>query len=457
MKSSNNETAGKRQPTTTFSDKLGAFLAVLVSLILLSISCNIDADEYTDNLTQFYSAKIKNKIESAWLKPVLPDGKTYQTAVKININETGGVTEVRIEQSSGILAFDRSVELAIYKSDPLPIPDNPIYYDIFEEIHFVFSHQNHNNKFFTDEEIHEYEKSKNVYKTPPRKKTKPPVLPSLLVKEIQQLLTDLEIDAGPIDGLMGKKTVTAIKIAQNYFGFEQTGKPSERLRDSLANAKKIIFERLAKKEAKPIKVTSTGSGFFVDTQHILTNSHVIEDCYQVKIKMRRKKYDVIDHWYNKLFDVALLKIDEKIGTRLIFAASDTINLGDEIYALGYPLSGILSDNINYTSGSIRSLSGMLNDQSQIQISAEINSGNSGGPVLNNQGLVVGMVVSRLNDSQMLKEQGEIPQQVNFAIRSEILKDLLRQTDIEYVTSRTQKVDTATNSLNTPQIICLNPS
>ena len=97
--------------------------------------------------------------------------------------------------------------------------------------------------------------------------------------------------------------------------------------------------------------------------------------------------------------------------------------------VGYPLSSLLG-GLNVTRGAVTSTKGIGGDGINMQISAPVQPGNSGGPVLNGAGQVVGVVVARLSDSYAMESYGTVPQNVNFAIRGEIAKLFLAQNGVE---------------------------
>src|SRR6185295_986528 len=99
-------------------------------------------------------------------------------------------------------------------------------------------------------------------------------------------------------------------------------------------------------------------------------------------------------------------------------------LGESVVAVGFPLSGLLSSDPIVTTGSISALSGLNNDRRAIQISAPIQPGNSGGPLLGENGSVVGIVMAKLNALKMVQATGDIPQNVNFAISVGIVQPFL---------------------------------
>ncbi|MFO7823848.1 MAG: serine protease [Cyclobacterium sp.] len=122
-------------------------------------------------------------------------------------------------------------------------------------------------------------------------------------------------------------------------------------------------------------------------------------------------------------DLALLLADglEK-ETYLRFAESGEIAIGQEVLVAGYPLSSILGPDVRVTRGHVAALSGVRGDKRAIQITAPIQPGNSGGPVLNDRYEVVGVVASKLSDSAAFNATGSLPQNVNFAVAGTITED-----------------------------------
>ena len=115
-------------------------------------------------------------------------------------------------------------------------------------------------------------------------------------------------------------------------------------------------------------------------------------------------------------DLALLKTDLE-DDNFIPISGTNVSLLEDVIVAGYPLSGSLSTTVKVTKGVVSSLAGLGNDYSQIQIDAAIQPGNSGGPILNDQGNVVAVTVAALNKEYFLKEQGTIPENTNFGIKS----------------------------------------
>jgi hypothetical protein len=98
---------------------------------------------------------------------------------------------------------------------------------------------------------------------------------------------------------------------------------------------------------------------------------------------------------------------------------------------GFPLSNLLSSDLNVTTGTVSALAGLGNNRHQIQITAEVQPGNSGGPVLDQYGHVVGVVVARLDAIKLARRTGRLPQNVNFAISEGTARAFLDANNVPY--------------------------
>jgi S1-C subfamily serine protease len=199
-----------------------------------------------------------------------------------------------------------------------------------------------------------------------------------------------------------------------------------------------------------------GTGFYVSGDgHIITNSHLVEGC---------KTIETADHIvlniieYNKEIDVALLQAKSfKPPSYATFRQNNAV-IGESVIVFGFPLPGILSKSGNLTTGVVSATSGVGNNQRNIQISAPVQPGNSGGPLLDQSGYVIGVVVSKLNAVKVAGITGDLAQNVNFAIKSsEVLAFLGRNNVVpQFATStenkKTEAVATLASSF-TVQLIC----
>jgi S1-C subfamily serine protease len=188
---------------------------------------------------------------------------------------------------------------------------------------------------------------------------------------------------------------------------------------------------------KPEKTgTQTGTGFLVSTSgHVVTNQHVVDGCVgdiqgsltgEAPVTLRVVSSDETN-------DLALLQAS---GTfKDIAVINDkAVRSGDSVVAIGYPFHGLLTSDFTVTTGIVSSLSGVLNDTRFLQISAAVQPGNSGGPLLASSGEVVGMVAAKLNALKFVKATGNIPENINFAIKTGALRDFLDNSAVSYQTA-----------------------
>lgn len=170
---------------------------------------------------------------------------------------------------------------------------------------------------------------------------------------------------------------------------------------------------------------ATGSGFFVTSSgYFITNYHVVENANLIGLTDKNGYFinaNIIK--VDKKNDIALLKAE---GTFVPVAidASFKVLRGAPIIAAGYPNVDIQGIEPKVTDGIVNSLSGLKDDPRYFQISAPIQSGNSGGPLLDMYGNVIGIVSAKLDSNYAIKATGDIPQNVNFAVKSDYIIQLI---------------------------------
>jgi S1-C subfamily serine protease len=174
-----------------------------------------------------------------------------------------------------------------------------------------------------------------------------------------------------------------------------------------------------------------GSAFFIASDGIaITNAHVVSGCTEVADRAGSLSGRVVAS--DPANDLAILKFaigeGQRIGT---IRRTPPPQLGEEIVVFGFPMPGVLSREGVATTGSVNATEGLGGDSRYFQISAEFQRGNSGGPVLDRAGQVIGVAVSKLNALKLAVATGEIPQNVNFAIKADYLKSFLSVRGIEY--------------------------
>lgn len=189
-----------------------------------------------------------------------------------------------------------------------------------------------------------------------------------------------------------------------------------------------FFNSAALAEPSP---SSSGTGFFVNGQSwVVTNAHVVEGCTSVSVpQMGTGDALVVD----KQNDLAAFKLASGIGNPHLPLRRSQPRLGEDIAAYGFPLNRILSDSIKVTTGNINSLVGMENDTRYLQVSTPLQPGNSGGPILDQWGSVVGVSTAVLG-TKFTDATGIAPQNVNFAVRSNVVELFLQSRNIPYETA-----------------------
>ena len=179
---------------------------------------------------------------------------------------------------------------------------------------------------------------------------------------------------------------------------------------------------------------SSGTGFAVSYDgHIITNHHVIDACQ--KIKIRHKNEDIAAKLiaFDTVNDLAILKIDTKPSSVLPISYGNPEIL-QEIYAAGFPFGEKVSTTIKMTEGIVSSLTGFGNNYSHFQMTAALQPGNSGGPIFDDKGNVVGVAVAKIDKEYAIKNLGVIPENTNFGIKSSIVINFLESNSIGNLSS-----------------------
>ena len=212
---------------------------------------------------------------------------------------------------------------------------------------------------------------------------------------------------------------------------EEKRKIEEQKRKIAEVKKKQEEEKKRKEEQDDIYVIGSGTGFFVNKEgYVITNNHVVEICriMAAKIGGKAKLFEILATDTSN--DLAIIKGEFRSENYLNLSTVGAV-FGEDVVAFGYPLDSELSSSVKLTRGIVSSLSGPENNISQIQIDAAIQPGNSGGPVLNYQGQVVGVASAGLNKLYMLEKAEYIPENVNFAVAAPTLLAFLKANQIDF--------------------------
>jgi S1-C subfamily serine protease len=221
--------------------------------------------------------------------------------------------------------------------------------------------------------------------------------------------------------LLGSRTLTKPNLSGSSAALEAVIECQKRFND-------VAREATKKDQAEN---GGTGTGFYITNDRVLTNAHVVKGCSAVRILQR----DSQEHFGR------VVARDEQNDLALIGAVSANhdvpplrkgVLLGESIFVYGFPLSGVLASSGNFTVGHVSALTGLGDDSRSIQISAPVQPGNSGGPVLDRYGNAVGVVVSGY------RPPDGSAQNINFAIRASAVESFLESNGVRQAKSEYKK-------------------
>lgn len=184
---------------------------------------------------------------------------------------------------------------------------------------------------------------------------------------------------------------------------------------------------------------SSGTGFFVNKAgYILTNAHVVEKCRSYEVTPSgRESVSAKLIAKDATNDLALIKAE--VEPEAIALIRSNAKLGESIAVFGYPLADVLSRNGNFTLGNITALAGLGDDSNQLQISAPVQQGNSGGPLVDQHGNLVGVIRAKLNAVKMASVSGDVPQNVNFAIKASVAINFMASNGVSYTEASPESI------------------
>ncbi|MDJ0867731.1 MAG: S1C family serine protease [Myxococcota bacterium] len=208
---------------------------------------------------------------------------------------------------------------------------------------------------------------------------------------------------------------------------------------SRSRAEVMLTEALAAQSGKPrlpaprdlvaeaggTPSVSTGTAFFVRFDgYLVTNHHVVSHAARIQVKLHDGQVleaEVVSKDAEN--DLAILRV-EAIGQPLPLRRKHELVRGEEVFTLGYPLVQLQGQEQKATFGRVNSLTGLRGDARYTQVDVPIQPGNSGGPLIDGDGAVVGVITSMLHPMLTLKTAGVVPQNVNYALKSDFAHQAL---------------------------------
>jgi uncharacterized protein len=192
------------------------------------------------------------------------------------------------------------------------------------------------------------------------------------------------------------------------------------------------------------KTSSAGTAFFVTPDgKALTNAHVVRGCSDITVITGGESHPARVLAQDERNDLALLATDLHPERSAVWRLQ--VRQGEDIAVYGFPLPGALASGGNVTTGIVTALAGMRDDSRFLQISAPIQPGNSGGPVLDRNGVVVGVIVSTIDGLALASVTGSLPQNVNFAIKASVAAAFLDAQNVRHEDTSDQ------SALSTPDL------
>lgn len=178
---------------------------------------------------------------------------------------------------------------------------------------------------------------------------------------------------------------------------------------------------------------SVGTGFYITREgHIATNYHVIEKAKSITIKDNNNNvYSAAIIATDVANDLAIIKVDnaDKNNAYVKISRSDNVSKGQKVFTLGFPNVSLQGTEVKYTDGVISSLAGILDQPNSFQISVPVQPGNSGGPLIDEYGNAIGVIVAKLSAKAAIITSGSLPENINYAVKSNYLIELARSKRI----------------------------
>ena len=183
------------------------------------------------------------------------------------------------------------------------------------------------------------------------------------------------------------------------------------------------------------ELAGSGTGFYISSDgNVLTNAHVIDACSSLAVEsIGKPAIEARLVASDARNDLAVIHAKGRAPRAAAFRAG-SVRQGQSVVVYGFPLPGAVASSGNATTGNVSALAGSGDDTRLLQISAPVQPGNSGGPLMDMTGAVLGVVVGKLNAAKVMEVIGDIPQNINFAIKAHVVIGFLESHGVEYQTA-----------------------
>ena len=193
--------------------------------------------------------------------------------------------------------------------------------------------------------------------------------------------------------------------------------------------------RSVRRSPRGERLSSGGSGFIVSRSgDVLTNYHVVDGCRELHVMQNGEPALATLVAADPTADLAILRLPDRAADAAFVRGERPVKPGEAVVVVGFPLQGLLSSQASVTAGIVSRLAGPRDDPHQLQITAPVQPGNSGSPLLDASGAVAGIVVAKLNGLRIVKRMGAIPENVNFAVNAKYARALLDRSGVPYQTA-----------------------
>jgi len=261
------------------------------------------------------------------------------------------------------------------------------------------------------------------------------------VVSIQKHLLMMGYEVGRADGIAGSRTQAAIRAYQAAYGLEVDGESTPALEQHITRTRKA--QVMGSRDISGVKTDrkrfSSGTGLIVSKAGFaLTNYHVVKDCNSITtVNRQAERSSASLDSFDEISDLAVLRLASASATVAALAPAGSIHRGAQVTVVGYPLQDALAPRSRITTGVVRATAGIRDDTTWFQITAPLQPGDSGGPVLDEWSRVIGLVVASLSAESFKEIFGDIPGNVNFAIKSDLLRIFLRANEVPFETGLAQ--------------------